>query len=159
MSSRPTVSLATLWLELTLDSQSACSNQQSTTTQIQHGKNQCQCKTFIDFLQLVSLCRLMWHCTSNTHWLPAAFKGRLVSLSLRVNKKREKQGEKGCQPLKDKKISHCGCNDGVGQGGGSARGRQMSIIKINHLFLVNSNKNAVAKSDITPVKQSPPRHF
>lgn len=55
-----------------------------------------------------------------------------------ITDEREKQRDEECHPLKDKKISHQDCNDGVGQGGGSSERRQMSLIKINHRFWVNT---------------------
>lgn len=102
-----------------------CSNQQP-TTQIQHGKingipkcyqPSCRC-----LIQLVSLYRLMWHWGSNARWLPTAFKECLAPLSLRANE-RETQRDEECHPLKDNRISHQDCHDGVGQGGGSAARR------------------------------------
>lgn len=48
-------------------------------------------------------------------------------------------------PLKDKKISHHDCNDGAGQGGGSAGRRRMSLVKINHPFSVNDDEREINK--------------
>ena len=53
-------------------------------------------------------------------------------------------------PLKDKKISHHDCNDGAGQGGGSAGRRRMSLIKINHLFSVNDDEPKKKKKNQCP---------
>lgn len=49
---------------------------------------------------------------------------------------------------KDKSLRLC--NDGVGQGGGSAGRKQMSLIKINHPFFgKHQQKKAASKSDYT----------
>lgn len=82
------------------------------------------CTGFYDIQHLTLIgCQLL----SKSAWRP----------SLRTDE-REKQGDEKCQALKDKKISHQDSNDGVGQGGGSSERRQMSLVKINQGFLVNT---------------------
>lgn len=52
-------------------------------------------------------------------------------------------------PERQKDKSSRLCNDGEGQGRGSAGRKQMSLIKINHAFLVNINKKRLLPKLIT----------
>lgn len=82
VSSNPALSLSKHWLEMTLQSivrhSWVCSNRQSTTTEIHHGK--INARMLPAFLQMSYTACLfvqtysMWHWGSNTRWLPAAFK-------------------------------------------------------------------------------------
>lgn len=136
VSSNPTVSLAKRWLGMTLERLTV--GPVATGNQQQHkysmGKASATPRALLASPADVScslslLCRPPWHWASSTHWLPAAFKERLAPLSLRGDERERNREMKNVIPLKDKKISHHDCNDGAGQGGGSAGRRRMSLVK------------------------------
>lgn len=83
-------------------------------------------------------------CVSNSRSQPAARSNCVRSVSA---SRRQREIDEECRPLSktNRSLSHHGCNDGVGQGGGSAGRRQMIRTKNQSSALslspVNTNEN------------------